>query len=73
MIRRNIKEMEPHIRQRFGFAASSFVRMWGHSCLNDYRSVEFCETWAYRTENAPLDNTLLEQYFYHEFKTWRGI
>ena len=72
MIPRSVKEMEPHIRQRYHFAASAFVRMWGHSSLNDHKIVEFCEVWAYRTENAPLDNHILDQYFYYEFKTWRG-
>ena len=64
--------MEPNIKQRFGFALSAFVRMWGHGSLNDYRIIEFCETWAFRTENAPLDNLMVDQYFYYEFKTWRG-
>ena len=72
MIPRSIKEMEPHIRQRYHFAASAFVRMWGHSSLNDHRIIDFCVEWAYRTENAPLDNSILDQYFYFEFKTWRG-
>ena len=66
-----LRGMEPHIRQRYHFAASAFVRMWGHSSLHDHRIVEFCEVWAHRTENAPLDNAV-DQYFYHEFKTWRG-
>jgi len=72
MTRRTTKAMEPHIKKRFQFAASAFVRMWGHSSLTDRRIVEFCEVWAYRTENAPLDNSVLDQYFYFEFKTWRG-
>ena len=67
-----IRETEPHIRQRYHFAASSFVRMWGHGSLHDHRIVDFCIEWAYREENAPLDNMILDQYFYYEFKTWRG-
>ena len=67
-----IKETEPHIKQRYHFAASAFVRMWGHSSLHDPRIVEFCIEWAHREENAPLDDTVLDQYFYYEFKTWRG-
>jgi len=63
--------MEPHIKQRYHFAASAFVRMWGHSSLHDHRIVDFCVEWAHREENAPLDNTV-DQYFYYEFKTWRG-
>ena len=67
-----IKETEPHIRQRYHFAASAFVRMWGHSSLHDPRIIEFCIEWSHREENAPLDNFVIDQYFYHEFKTWRG-
>ena len=72
MTRRTTKAMEPHIKQRYSFAASAFVRMWGHSSLHDHRIVEFCEVWAHRTDDAPLDDKVLDQYFYYEFKTWRG-
>jgi hypothetical protein len=72
MTPKNIREMEPHIKQRYHFAASSFVRMWGHSSLHDRRIVEFCVEWAQREENAPLDSFIVDQYFYYEFKTWRG-
>jgi hypothetical protein len=67
-----IKETEPHIRQRYHFAASAFVRMWKHTALNDPRIIGFCVEWAHREENAPLDNFIVDQYFYYEFKTWRG-
>ena len=67
-----IRETEPHIRQRYYFATSAFVRMWGHSSLHDPRIVEFCVEWAQKEENAPLDSWVLDQYFYYEFKTWRG-
>ena len=72
MIPKIIRETEPHIKQRFHFAASAFVRMWGHGSLKDNRIIDFCVEWAYRTENAPLDNRIMDQYFYYEFKTWRG-
>ena len=71
MIPKSIKETEPHIKQRYGFAASAFVRMWGHSSLHDRRIVEFCEVWARKDIEAPLDANV-DQYFYYEFKTWRG-
>ena len=71
MTRRITKAMEPHIKQRYGFAASAFVRMWGHSSLHDRRIVEFCEVWAYKDAQAPFDMNV-DQYFYYEFKTWRG-
>jgi hypothetical protein len=53
MIQKITKATEPHIRQRYHFVASAFVRMWGHSSLHDYRIVEFCEVWAHREDNAP--------------------
>jgi hypothetical protein len=72
MIPKIIRETEPRIKQRYHFAASAFVRMWGHSSLNDHRIIDFCVEWAHKTENAPLDSSVLDQYFYFEFKTWRG-
>ena len=72
MTPRTIRGMEPHTKQRYHFAASAFVRMWGHSSLHDPRIIEFCIEWSHRKENAPLDNFVIDQYFYHEFKTWRG-
>lgn len=72
MTPRIIRETEPHIRQRYHFVASAFVRMWGHSSLQDYRIIDFCVDWAHREDNAPLDNFIVDQYFYREFKTWRG-
>ena len=72
MIPKIIRETEPHTKQRFHFAASAFVRMWGHGSLKDNRIIDFCVEWAQRTENAPLDNRVVDQYFYYEFKTWRG-
>ena len=73
MIRKTIREMEPHIKQRYSFAASAFVRMWGHSSLYDLRIVEFCEVWAYKDVNAPLGSLYdVDRYFYYEFKSWRG-
>ena len=71
MTPKTIREMEPHTRQRYHFAASAFVRMWGHSSLHDCRIVEFCDEGAHKEEDAPLDNSV-DQYFYYEFKTWRG-
>ena len=71
MTLKTTREMEPHTRQRYHFAATAFVRMWGHSSLHDRRIVEFCVEWAHREEDSPLDNSV-DQYFYYEFKSWRG-
>jgi len=73
MTPKTIREMEPHTKQRYHFASSAFVRMWGHSSLYDHKIVDFCIEWAQREENAPLDNMIVDQYFYHEFKNWRGM
>ena len=73
MILKITKETEPHIRQRYYFAASAFVRMWGYNSMNDRRIIEFCEIWAHKNDHAPLSGLgEVDQYFYHEFKTWRG-
>ena len=73
MTPKTIREMEPHIKQRYHFATSAFVRMWGHSSLHDPRILDFCVEWAHREENAPLESLSdVDRYFYYEFKTWRG-
>ena len=49
-----IREMEPHIRQRYWFALSSFARMYTPPRVS--REMEdFCFCWAEQTEPAPLD------------------
>jgi hypothetical protein len=73
MIQNSIKEMGPHTRQRYNFAASAFVRMWGHKSINDNSIVQFCIEWAHRDVDAPLNSLHeVDQYFYYEFKSWRG-
>jgi hypothetical protein len=73
MIPKIIRETEPHIRQRYHFAASSFVRMWGHKALNDHHIVQFCVDWSYREEHAPLQGLdEVDQFMYYEYKHWRG-
>jgi|688.fasta_scaffold00593_18 hypothetical protein len=73
MTQDNVMAMKPHIKQRYGFVASAFVRMWGHTSLHDHRIVEFCTEWAYKDVNAPLGSLYdVDQYFYYEFKSWRG-
>jgi hypothetical protein len=58
------------IRERIDYIPGVFA--W-KSSLHDHRIVEFCEVWAYRTENAPLDDMVVDQYFHYEYKNWRGI
>ena len=58
-------------KQRYRFAMSAFVRMWGRGALNDIKIQQFCVEWSHKNVHAPLDNTV-DQYFYYEFKSWRG-
>ena len=63
MIQRNIKEMEPHTRQRFHFAASSFSRMFGVKHVTP-EMIDFCAAWAEETMPAPLDDlNNVDRYF----------
>ena len=54
MIRTNIQAMEPHTRQRFHFAASSFSRMFGVNNVNS-DMIDFCYEWATTDSTYPLD------------------
>jgi hypothetical protein len=49
-----IREMEPHIRMRFHFAASSFSRIYGVSHVSS-DMIDFCYEWARQDFTAPLD------------------
>jgi hypothetical protein len=49
-----IREMEPHIRQKYFFASSSFARIFGVPKVTK-EMYEFCIEWAYWEEHAPLD------------------
>jgi hypothetical protein len=49
-----IREMEPRIRQRFHFAASSFSRIFGVNRVTS-EMIDFCIGWAEQTMPAPLE------------------
>lgn len=49
-----------------------FVRSYGRNVLNDYYIKQFCEEWSQLGIDAPLDDKV-DQYFYYEYKNWRGI
>ncbi|AMO42899.1 hypothetical protein BJD43_gp131 [Cyanophage S-RIM50] len=49
-----IREMAPHTRQRFHFAASSFSRMYGVDKVTA-DMLDFCTGWAEQTMPAPLE------------------
>ena len=74
MIPKSIKEMEPRIKQRYNFAMSAFSRMLGiRSASNDMHIKQFCIEWSYWDVSAPLSGlNEVDQYFYYEYKNWRG-
>ena len=74
MTPKNIREMEPHIRQRYGFALSSFSRIYGvNTAANDIHIKQFCIEWSHWDVSAPLSGLdEVDQYFYYEYKNWRG-
>ena len=49
-----IREMEPHTRRRFHFAASSFSRMFGVDKVTP-EMLDFCAGWAEQTMPPPLE------------------
>ena len=58
-----IRGMEPRIRQRFHFAASSFSRIYGVSHVT-LDMIDFCYDWAHTEEQAPLDCLIhVDRYF----------
>ena len=54
MIPRTIREMEPHIKQRFRFATESFARIFGVGKATS-EMIDFCYDWALQDATAPLD------------------
>jgi len=54
MNQNTIREMAPHIRQRFHFASSAFSRIYGVAHVTT-PMIDFCYDWALTEEVAPLD------------------
>lgn len=64
-----IREMEPHIKQRFRFATASFTRMFGVNHVTA-DMIDFCHEWATQDENAPLDClNNVDRYFREKWDT----
>lgn len=58
-----IREMAPHTRQRFHFAASSFSRMFGVDKVTP-QMIDFCVGWAEQTMLSPADDlNNVDRYF----------
>ena len=73
MTPKTIGEMEPRIRQRYHFAMSAFVRMYGQSIIHNVDIKQFCLEWSTWEVNAPLQGLdEVDQYMYYEYKNWRG-
>ena len=65
--------MHIHNKQRYGFAMSAFVRMYGHGVNYNHDIRQFCIEWSEWDVNAPLSGlNEVDQYFYYEYKNWRG-
>lgn len=61
-------------KQKYNFAMSSFVRMYGHDSTHNHNYQQFCKEWASWNVNAPLSCLdEVDQYFYYEYKNWRGV
>jgi len=60
-------------KQRYNFAMSAFVRMYGHSIVNNIDIKQFCIEWSTWEVNIPLQGLdEADQYMYYEYKNWRG-
>lgn len=66
--------MDKQMKLKYHFALSAFARMHGPEVLQrDRKMREFCAEWATWDVNAPLDClNNVDQYFYYEYKNWRG-
>ena len=52
---------------------SSFVRMYGNAIINNIDIKQFCREWSNWDVSAPLSGLdEVDQYFYYEYKNWRG-
>jgi hypothetical protein len=65
--------MHTQTDQRYQFAMSAFVRMYGHSIVNNIDIKQFCKEWSTWEVNPPLQGLdEVDQYLYYEYKNWRG-
>ena len=65
--------MEIKNKQKYNFALSSFSRMYGIAACNKHQYKQFCLEWSEWGVDAPLSGLEeVDQYFYHEYKNWRG-
>ena len=63
----------PTHNKKYQFAMSAFVRIHGHSVVHNHDIKQFCLEWSECGANAPLAGlNEVDQYFYYEYKNWRG-
>ena len=63
----------PTHNKKYHFAMSSFVRIHGHSVTHNHDIKQFCIEWSEWGVDAPLSGlNEVDQYFYYEYKNWRG-
>jgi len=64
--------MRTNNKQRYHFALSAFSRMYGVQKI-DCTIRQFCLEWSDWQVDAPLRGLdEVDQYFYYEYKNWRG-
>lgn len=60
-------------KQRYGFAMSSFSRMYGISITSKEDIKKFCIYWSSLEVNAPLSSlNEVDKYFYDEYELWKN-
>jgi hypothetical protein len=65
--------MRTQTEQRYHFIMSAFVRMRGRSALSDHNIKQFCVEWSELDVDPPLQGlNEADQYFYYEYKNWKG-
>ena len=63
----------PTHNKKYQFAMSAFVRIHGHSVVHNHDIKQFCLEWSEWVVDAPLAGlNEVDQYFYYEYKNWRG-
>ena len=65
--------MPTHNKQKYQFAMSAFVRIHGNSVIHNHDIKQFCLEWSEWGVDVPLSGLdEVDQYFYYEYKNWRG-
>ena len=63
----------PTHNRKYHFAMSAFVRIHGQSVTHNHDIKQFCIEWSEWGVSAPLTGlNEVDQYFYYEYKNWRG-